>query len=58
MMPYFKKTGLLTFWIKLSNESFFSEGDVAEGPTLIEVDDIFVILVQTLFMKFLQPLTW
>ena len=38
------KAEALPFRIRLSNESFFSEGDVSEVSTLIEVDDAFVQL--------------
>lgn len=36
------KAGALPFRIKLPDESFFSEGDVPEVSTLVEVDDAFV----------------
>ncbi|HAU2083468.1 TPA: hypothetical protein JBK37_17590, partial [Legionella pneumophila] len=36
------KAGSLPFRIKLPDESFFSEGDVSEVSTLIEVNDEFV----------------
>jgi hypothetical protein len=39
-----QKAGSLPFRIKLSDETFFSEGNVAEVSTLNEVDDKFVIL--------------
>jgi hypothetical protein len=38
------KAGTLPFRVKLPNESFFSEGDVSEVSTLVEVDDAFVLL--------------
>jgi hypothetical protein len=38
------KADVLPFRIKLPDESFFSEGDVSEVSTLIEVDDAFVQL--------------
>lgn len=37
-----KKAGDLEFRVKLPGEVFFSEGDVSEVATLIEVDDQFV----------------
>ena len=38
------KAELLPFRVKMPGESFFSEGDVSEIQTLIEVDDAFVQL--------------
>ena len=39
-----KKAGSLPFRVKLQDEAFFCEGDVAEVSTLVEVDDAFVQL--------------
>lgn len=39
-----QKASVLPFRVRLPNEAFFCEGDVAELPTLIEVDDAFVQL--------------
>ena len=39
-----KKAAYLSFRVKLPNEAFFNEGDVAEIATLVEVDDAFVLL--------------
>jgi len=39
-----KKVGSLPFRMKLLDETFFCEGDVAEVSTLVEVDDAFVQL--------------
>ena len=39
-----QKVGSLPFRVKLPDEAFFCEGDVAEVSTLIEVDDAFVQL--------------
>jgi hypothetical protein len=39
-----QKAGSLPFRIKLPDEVFFNEGDVAEVSTLVEVDDAFVLL--------------
>ena len=39
-----QKAALLPFRIKLPDEAFFNEGDVAEVSTLVEVDDAFVSL--------------
>ena len=36
------KAAVLPFRLKLPHEDFFSEGDVSEAATLIEVDDAFV----------------
>jgi len=36
------KASTLAFRVKLPDEHFFNEGDVSEGSTLIEVDDVFV----------------
>ena len=36
------KAAALPFTLKLPHEDFFSEGDVSEATTLIEVDDAFV----------------
>lgn len=36
------KAETLPFRIKLPDQSFFSEGDVSEVSTLVEVDDVFV----------------
>lgn len=38
------KADSLPFRVKLPNEAFFDEGDVAEVSTLVEVDDAFVLL--------------
>ena len=37
------KSDVLSFRIKLPHENFFSEGDLSEILTLIEVDDNFVL---------------
>jgi hypothetical protein len=37
------KAGNLRFRMKMPDEAFFAEGDVAEVSTLIEVDDAFVL---------------
>ncbi len=39
-----QRAGSLPFRVKRPDESFFSEGDVAEISTLVEVDDAFVQL--------------
>lgn len=39
-----KKARVLSFKIKLPNELFFSEGDVSEVSTLIDVDHAFLLL--------------
>lgn len=39
-----QKAGSLPFKVKLPDEAFFCEGDVAEVSTLVEVDDAFVQL--------------
>lgn len=39
-----QKAELLPFRLKLPDEAFFDEGDVAEVSTLVEVDDAFVLL--------------
>ena len=39
-----KKAAALPFRVKLPDENFFSEGDVSEIATLVEVDDAFVLL--------------
>lgn len=38
-----QKASVLPFRVKLPDESFFSEGDVAEVSTLVEVDDAFLL---------------
>jgi hypothetical protein len=38
------KAASLPFRVKLPDEAFFNEGDVAEISTLVEVDDAFVLL--------------
>lgn len=38
------KAASLPFRVKLPDETFFNEGDVAEISTLVEVDDAFVLL--------------
>ncbi|MNR28378.1 hypothetical protein D3C85_1457000 [compost metagenome] len=37
-----EKSGKLKFKVKMPGEHFFSEGDVSEVATLVEVDDRFV----------------
>jgi hypothetical protein len=39
----FETLNLLPFKLKQPGENFFNEGDMAEVPTLIEVDDAFVM---------------
>jgi len=39
-----QKACSLPFRVKLPNEAFFNEGEVAEVSTLVEVDDAFVLL--------------
>ena len=39
-----QKASSLPFRVKLPDEAFFNEGDVAEVSTLVEVDDAFVLL--------------
>jgi hypothetical protein len=39
-----QKADSLPFRVKLPNEAFFDEADVAEVSTLVEVDDAFVLL--------------
>lgn len=41
----------LPFRLKLPGENFFSEGDIAEVSTLVEVDDIFVLNCAELIRK-------
>lgn len=38
-----RKAETLSFRVKMPDEAFFSEGDVSEVSTLIEVDDAFVL---------------
>lgn len=46
-----QKASSLPFRVKLPNEGFFNEGDVAEVSTLIEVDDRFVKMCATIIQE-------